>query len=177
MTLVVRTADRPEASIDAVRSIVREVNPGFAVFNVKTMEQVIADSLSDFTMYLWMIGGFAVLALVLAATGTYGVISYVAMARLREFAILMALGADRARVMRMVIGRGTALALAGIAVGIVAARVASPLLGSLPVSVRPPGPLTIVPAAAGLVLLAVAAALVPALRAARTDPMSVLRND
>jgi predicted permease len=177
MTLVVRTLDRPEASIDAIRSIVREVNPDYAVFNVKTMEQVVAESLSDFTMYLWTIGAFAALALVLAATGTYGVISYVAMARLREFAIRMALGADRTRVMRMVIARGTALAIGGIALGILGALFASPLLAALPVSVRPPGFVTIVPAAAGLVLLAVAATLVPALRAARTDPMTVLRND
>jgi putative ABC transport system permease protein len=177
MTLVVRTGDRPEASIDAVRAIIREVGPHLAVFNVKTMDRVVADSIADFTLYLSLIGGFAILALVLAVSGTYGVVSYVAMTRVREVAIRMALGADRRTVVRMMLRRGGALAGAGLVIGSAAAVLASPLLGYFPVAVRPPDALTIVPVAAVLGLIAVLASAVPARRAARTDPMTALRND
>jgi putative ABC transport system permease protein len=177
MTLVVSTQDRPEPLIDSIRSIVREVNPNLAIFNIKTMERVVADSLSDFTLYLSLIACFAALALVLAVSGAYGVISCVAMSRMREFAIRMALGADRGRVMQLVVARGVALALAGVGVGTLAAYVAAPLLRGLPVSVRPPDAVTIVPLAVALGLIATAASVVPARRASRVDPMAVLRKD
>ena len=177
MTLVVRTEDRPEAIIDAVRSIVRDVNPNLAIFNIKTMERVVAESLSDFTLYLSLLAGFAGLALVLAASGTYGVISCAAMSRMREFAIRMALGADRGRVMRLVVLQGAGLAAAGIAAGTLGAFLASPLLRNFPVTVSPPDALTTLPAALVLGAIALAASVVPARRAAGADPMTVLRNE
>ena len=177
MTLVVSTQGRPEASIDAVRAVIREVGPQLAVFNVKTMDQVVADSLADFTLYLSLLGAFAVLALVLAVSGTYGVISYVAMTRVREVAIRMALGADRGMVVRMLLRRGLTLAIIGLAVGGFAAFLASPVLDVFPVAVRRPGLVTTIPVAAVLGLIAVAASAVPARRASRTDPMTALRND
>ena len=177
MTLVVSTHDRPEASIDAVRSIVREVNPNLAIFNIKTMDRVVAESLSGFTLYLSLIACFAALALVLAVSGTYGVISCVAMSRMREFAIRMALGADKSRVMRLVIAQGVALAIAGIVIGTLAAYFASPLLRNFPITVRPPSVLTVLPVALALGVIAVAASAIPARRASRTDPMAVLRNE
>jgi hypothetical protein len=177
MTLVVNTYGRPEASVDAVRSIVRDVSPTLAVFNIKTMERVVADSLSEFTMYLSLIGCFAVLALVLSISGTYGVISYAAMTRVREFAIRMALGADRAGVMKLVLARGVMLAAVGIALGTVAALLAAPLMGSFPVSVRPPGFLIVASISSLVGASAVWAGMAPALRAAKTDPATVLRNE
>jgi predicted permease len=177
MTLVVSTQGRPEASIDAVRAIVREVGPQLAVFNVKTMDRVVADSLADFTLYLSLLGAFAGLALVLAVSGTYGVISYVAMTRVREIAIRMALGADRGAVVRMLLRRGLTLAVIGLVVGGFTAFLASPVLDAFPVAVRPPGLITTLAVAAVLGLIAVAASAVPARRASRTDPMTVLRND
>ena len=113
----------------------------------------------------------------LAVSGTYGVVSYVAMTRVREVAIRMALGADRASVVRLMLTRGGALAAAGLVIGSTAAVLASPLLGYFPVAVRPPDAFTIVPVAAVLGLIAVLASAVPARRAARTDPMTALRND
>src|SRR5439155_62769 len=101
MSLIVRTEGRPETLIDAVRGVVRQANPNQAIFNVKTMAQVVADSLSEFTLFLALIASFAGLALLLAITGTYGVIAYVSTSRTREFAIRMALGADRKRVTRL----------------------------------------------------------------------------
>jgi ABC-type antimicrobial peptide transport system permease subunit len=94
MSLIVRTEGQPESMIDAVRSSIRDVNPNLAVFNVRTMDGVIADSLSDFTLYLSLMAAFAALALLLAATGTYGVIASVAASRRREFAVRVALGGD-----------------------------------------------------------------------------------
>ena len=98
MTLVVRTRERPEPLIDAVRSAIRDVDPDQAMFGIKTMDGVVAESLSGFTLSLSILSAFAGLAIVLALSGTYGVISYLASSRAREFAIRVALGAGRARV-------------------------------------------------------------------------------
>jgi predicted permease len=177
MTLVVASRERPETLTEPVRAIIRAVNPDLAIFNVRTMERVVDDSLSDFTLYLSLVAGFAVLALVLALTGTYGVIAYVASARTKEFAIRSALGADAGRVTRLVLGRGVVLTGLGLAVGVTAAIIAAPLVNGLPISVRPPGVTTIGPVAAFIALVAIAACLVPALRAARVSPMVALRDE
>lgn len=177
MTLVVASHERPETLTEPVRAIIRAVNPDLAIFNVRTMERVVDDSLSDFTLYLSLVAGFAVLALVLALTGTYGVIAYVASARTKEFAIRSALGADAGRVTRLVLGRGVVLTGLGLAVGFTAAIIAAPLVNGLPISVRPPGVTTIGPVAAFIALVAIAACLVPALRAARVSPMVALRDE
>jgi predicted permease len=177
MTLVVASRERPEALTEPLRAIVRDVNPDFAVFNVRTMERVVDDSLSDFTLYLSLIAGFAALALVLALTGTYGVIAYLAAARTKEFAIRAALGADAGRVTRLVLGRGVVLTGMGLAAGLAAALLAAPLANGLPVSVRPPGVTTVGPVAAFIALVAIIACLVPALRAARVSPMVALRDE
>lgn len=177
MTLVVRSASRPESLAEPVRAVAREVNPALAIFDVKTMEQVVAESLSDFTIYLSLMAGFAVLALVLALTGTYGVIAYIASARTKEFAIRMALGADRTRVTRLVLGQGVSLTGLGLALGVVGALAAAPLVRGLPVTVRPPDVVTTAPVALFIAIVALVASLVPALRAARVNPMSALRQE
>jgi ABC-type antimicrobial peptide transport system permease subunit len=177
MTLVVSAVNRPEPLIEPVRAAVRDVNPALAVFDVKTMQQVVAESLSDFTLYLSLMMGFAVIALVLALTGTYGVIAYIASARTKEFAIRIALGADRARVTRLVLGQGVRLTGLGIGLGLVGALAASPLVQGLPVAVRPPDAATIAPVALLIGAIALAACLVPAVRAGRVSPMTALRDE
>jgi predicted permease len=177
MTLVVRTQTRPEPIIEPVRSVVRAVAPHLSVFNVKTMEQVVAESLSEFTLYLSLLAGFAVLAVVLAMTGTYGVIACLASARAREFAIRVALGADRGEVLRLVLRQTALLAALGLAAGVAAALVASPLVAGLPVTVRPPGAATIAPVVLFIATIALAASLAPARRAARVDPTTALRTE
>jgi ABC-type antimicrobial peptide transport system permease subunit len=178
MTLVVRTRDRPEPIVDAVRSAIREVAPDQAVFGIKTMEGVVEESLSGFTLSLSILSAFAGLAIVLALSGTYGVISYLASARAREFAIRVALGAGRARVIRSVLGQGLALTAIGLAIGAAGALAISvPLVKLAPIAVRHPDLLTLVPVALVIALVAAAAALVPARRAARVDPIAVLRAD
>jgi predicted permease len=177
MSLVVRTQGPPEPLIAPIRSVIRDVDPNQAVFNVKTLDDVIADSLSGFTLYLSLIGSFAALALLLASTGAYGVISYVATSRMREFAVRVALGADRTRVTGLVLRQGIRLTGIGLAVGVFGTRLSAPLLQGLPVSVRPPDFITVAAVIVLIGITAVAACLVPACRAANVDPMSVLRTD
>jgi len=177
MTLVVSAAGRPDPLVDAVRSVVRDVDPQAAIFEIKTMDRVLADSLSLFTLVLWLFTGFAALAVLLAATGTYGVMAYVGASRAREFAVRMALGADRRRVLRAVLRQGLVLAASGLACGLAAVFAAAPLLRNLPIGIRPPNAVTIVPAMVCLIAVAVLASLLPALRAARVDPMSMLRSE
>jgi predicted permease len=177
MTLVVRTADRPEAMIDAIRSTIREVDPRQAIFAIKTMDRVIADSLSGFTLSLAILSAFAALAIAMALTGTYGVISYLASSRTREFAIRVALGSGSARVSAFVLGRAVLLSGLGLALGLVAALSSMPLLSAVPVPVDAPSAAIIAAVALSVGVVAAAAALVPARRAARVDPIAVLRAD
>jgi putative ABC transport system permease protein len=177
MTLVVRTRDRPEPLIDSIRSTIRDVHPDQAVFGIKTMEGVIEESLAGFTLSLSILSAFAIVGIILALSGTYGVIAYLASSRAREFAIRVALGAGRARVIRVVLGQGLTLTALGLVVGVVAALAAAPLARSLPVTVRPPDLITLVPVASVIALVAAIAVLVPARRASRVDPMAVLRSD
>jgi putative ABC transport system permease protein len=178
MTLVVRTRDRPEPLIDAIRSTIRAVHPEQAIFGIKTMETVVEESLSAFTLSLTILSAFAILAIVLALSGTYGVISYLASSRAREFAIRVALGAGRGRVIRFVLGQGLTLTGLGLVVGVCGALAAAPLFGAAPgVTVRRPDLVTLIPVACVIAIVAAVAALVPARRAARVDPMAVLRSD
>jgi ABC-type antimicrobial peptide transport system permease subunit len=161
MSLIVRTEQRPERAIAAIRAAVREVNPGLAIFNVKTMEEVVSDSMWQLNLYRWLIGVFAGLALVLAAIGLYGVISFGAAARLREFAVRLALGSGPRRLIQLVVARGVILAGGGLAAGIVTvrglARTVSPACHRS----------TYVLVGVLLMLIALFAAVVPAVRAAR----------
>jgi putative ABC transport system permease protein len=177
MALVVSTRGRPQESIEAVRSIVRDVNPNLAVFNIKTMDRVLADSMADFTLYLSLMTSFAVLGLVLALTGTYGVMSHVTTSRMREFAIRVAMGAGSGQVMRLALSHGIRLTAIGLALGLFAVLGLTPLLQDLPVRVRPPDGTTTIAVIAFMAMTAVAACLLPARRAALADPMTVLKDE
>jgi predicted permease len=177
MTLAVSTTGPPDAVVGAVRSIVHDVDPQFAVFEIKTMDRIVEDSLSLFRLFVGLIVGFAVVAVALALTGTYGVVSCVTTSRLREFAVRMALGADARRITATVVRHGTWLTAIGLAAGTLLVYVAAPLLRQSPISVRPPEGRLVILLAAGLAAITLAACLLPARRAARVDPMSVLRAD
>jgi putative ABC transport system permease protein len=177
MTLVVRTADRPEPMIDAIRSAIRDVDPGQAIFAVKTMDAVIEDSLSGFTLSLTILSAFAALAIAMALTGTYGVISYLASSRMREFAIRVALGSGAVRVSGLVLGRAFLLTGIGLGAGLLGATLSMPMLRAAPVAVHAPGGMTVLVVASLIAAVAGIAALVPARRAARVDPMTALRTD
>jgi putative ABC transport system permease protein len=176
MSLVVRTQGLPETIVPAVRAAARDVNPIVALFNIKTMSQVIADSLWELNLYRWLIGLFAGLALLLAAIGLYGVISYSVTSRTREFAVRLALGSDPAGVARLVLSRGLRLTAAGLVFGIAGALGSVPLLHRLS-GLFTPDPATITAIAVLLLAIALVACLVPALRVARVNPANALRHD
>jgi hypothetical protein len=120
-------AGTPATSADAaIRLAVRDIDPTLAVFNVKTMDQVVTDSMWQLNLYRWLIGLFASLALVLATVGLYGVISFGAASRLREFAVRLALGSEPGQLIQLVVARGLILAICGIVAGFVAALMVSP---------------------------------------------------
>jgi ABC-type antimicrobial peptide transport system permease subunit len=159
---------------DPIRAVVREVNSGLAIFNVRTMEQVVADSLWELHLYRWLIGCFAGLALVLAAIGLYGVISYSATSRIREFAVRLALGAEPAGVSGLVLGRAMRLAGAGVCTGVAMALAVTVFVWNpeLPV-----GTALYVLVAFLVMAIALAACLVPAIRVSRLDPATALRHE
>jgi predicted permease len=176
MSLLVKVDGPPARLVTAVRSTVRAVNPSLAIFNVKPMRQVVDDSLWELNLYRWLVGLFASLALVLAAIGLYGVISYNATSRTREFALRLALGAEPNAVVRLVLGRALRLAAAGLATGVVAALALTPVVRALPGGIEPE-PVTYLLMSLLLVAIAVFACLVPALRVSSLNPATALRHD
>ena len=176
MSLMVRTQGAPERLIASLRTAVREVNPNLAIFNVKPMEQVVTDSLWELNLYRWLVGLFALLALTLAAIGLYGVISYNATSRMREFAVRLALGADPKSLSRLILGRALRLAGVGLAAGLVAALALTPLVRALPAGIETE-PATYVAISVLLVAIAVLSCVVPAIRVASVNAAAALRHD
>jgi putative ABC transport system permease protein len=177
VSLVVSTRIPPESVVSDVRKAIHQVNPAQAIFNVKTMQRVIAESLADLKLYLWLLGLFAALALALAVAGVYGVISYTVTARIHEFGIRVALGADSGKVLGLVLWHGGVLVAVGLVLGVAGALGLTRLLKSLLFGVTPTDPATFVIVSIVLALVALTACLVPARRAMRVDPMVALRYE
>lgn len=173
--LVVRTSGDPVALVDSVRTRLRGFDRALALFDVRTMVDVRSASLAPRRFVLLLVSAFGLLALVLAAVGVYGVMALVVGERTREVGVRLALGADPHAVLRMVLAQATRLAAAGIAIGLAAALLLSPLLESQLFGVRPYDPITFAAVPLMLLLVAVAAAYAPARRAMRTDPMQAIR--
>ncbi len=176
MSLVVRTEQRPERATAAIRSAIRDVNPGLAVFNVKTMEDVVNDSMWQLNLYRWLIGVFASLTLVLAAVGLYGVVSFGAAARLREFAVRLALGAGTRSLIQLVLSRGVVLAAGGLVAGILTVLAVTPWAHEVSPALAI-DPATYLIVGALLTVIALCASLIPAVRASRIDPATALRHE
>jgi putative ABC transport system permease protein len=175
MSLVVKTDGPPARVIDRIRSSIREVNPNVAIFGIKSMDRIVTESLADFLLYLSLMFVFAGLALFLASTGAYGVVSYVAASRTREFAIRSVLGAEPRVLIRLVLMKAFTLTAMGLACGLPVVIAARPLIQNLPISVPPPNAWTAGPVALLTAIIAVAACVVPSRRAA-VDPSNVLRE-
>jgi predicted permease len=177
MNIVLRS-DLPMATLQpAIASAVREADPSLPVIGLRSMDDVISGSLRQPRMLMYLFGGFAGLALLLAAIGTYGVLSYLVTQRRREIGIRMALGAGRETVLRSVMAHGLTLALIGLSAGLAAALVLTRLMEALLFEVSPNDPGTLAGVAALITVVAVAASLVPAVRATRVDPIVALREE
>ena len=164
----------------AIQNVVFASGPDQPVYDVKTIDEVVSESLATRNIAILLLGVFAGLALLLSSVGIYGVVSYSVMRRTQEIGIRMALGADRSWVFRMIVGQGIGMACAGLGFGVLAAIALVRLLPSfshLLYGVGQIDPLTLFCVSVGLLLVAVAACLLPASRAMRTDPMWALRTE
>ena len=175
--LVVRTAQDPESVKNAVQSAVWAVDGAQPVALVRTMEQLMEQSVADRTRPMTLLGIFAGLALVLACVGVYGVLAYSVAQRTREIGVRMALGAKPGDVNRMILGRGLTLSGIGLMVGTALAIGLGALLRSLLFGVSAGAPLVYAATATVLVVVALAACIIPAQRASRVDPVVALRDE
>jgi putative ABC transport system permease protein len=177
MSLVVRTSGDPLSLAGAVRQQVAAVDKDQPVADIRSMEEIVAQSVGQQRFSLLLLSVFAGLALVLAAVGIYGVMAYSVTQRTREIGIRMALGAKPGDVLRLIVGKGMVLALAGVAAGVAGALALSRFLASLLFEVRPNDPVTFALVSAVLVAVALAASYLPARRAMKVDPLVALRYE
>jgi len=177
MDLVVKSRIDPAALTSAIRGAVASIDKNQPIFAISTMNQLVSDSLGTRRITLVLLGLFSALALVLAAIGIYGVISYSVAQRTHEIGIRMALGAQHKDVLHMILRQGAKFALAGVAIGVVESLGLTQLMSSLLFSVSAADPLTFAGVAILLVLVAMLACYIPARRALRVDPMVALRYE
>jgi putative ABC transport system permease protein len=177
MTVAVRTSGEPIAAAGAVRDAVRAVDPTVPVYNIGTMDQRITSSLSQTRFSTLLLSVFGGIALLLAAIGVYGIISYGVTQRAQEIGIRIALGAQARDVLTMVMRHAAVLAGLGLVVGLAGALVLTRLLAGLLFRVSPTDPPTFATGMVVLTFVAVLAAALPALRAARVDPVVALRSE
>ncbi len=178
LKLLVRTTLPPADLMPAIRKVVYASAPDQPVYDVRTIDELVSESMATRSFPILLLGIFAGLALLLSSVGIYGVVSYSVMRRTQEIGIRMALGADRNRVFRMIVGQGIGMAGAGLGVGTLAAVGLVRLLPSfshLLYGVGQSDPLTLFCVSAVLLLVAAAACYLPARRAMRSDPMNSLR--
>jgi predicted permease len=174
---VLRSTQPAEHMENAVRATVRSIDPLLPLIQVQSMDQVVADSEASRRFNTALISSFAGAAMLLAILGIYGVIAFSVASRVQEMAIRMALGSQRWGIMRLVVISGAKLAAIGCVIGVAGAAAASGLLRSLLFGVSPYDPLVLTAAAVSVLLLAVGASALPALRAASIDPMRALRGE
>jgi predicted permease len=177
MNIVVRTGLPVESLAPQIRRIVQGMDSTLPIVKLRSMDDVFDESLSRPRFLAQLLGLFAGLALLLAAIGTYGILSYSVTERRREIGIHMALGATRSNVLGMVLGRGMRLTVVGLLAGLAAALGLTRLLQTQLFNVRPTDPVTMVSVAALIAAVAFAACYIPASRATRVDPMVVLRDE
>jgi len=177
MSVVVKSRGEPSALIEPMRALLREMAPDVPMYAVRSMPQIRDIAVAQPRLYLVLIGCFAITAMLLAAIGLYGVLAYAVGQRTREIGIRLALGAKRGEVLRMVMSQAGRLVVVGVALGLVAAVLASRLLRAQLFEVAPTDTVTYVLVATGLLMVSLLASWIPARRASRIDPMTALRQD
>lgn len=177
MSLVVRGAGDPESLIPAVQKAAQSADRNQPLFNIGSLEQRVSSSLAPRRSRAFLLGAFALIALLIAIVGVYGVMAYSVTRRTQEIGIRMALGAGRRDVLRMVVSEGLRLALAGTAIGLGGAFALTRLLETFLYNVTPTDPATFASVCTALIATAALAAYLPARRATKVDPMSALRQE
>jgi len=177
MNIVLRTPLAPDALNAAIQRTVAALDPSLPVINLRKMEDVFDEAIGRPRLLAQLLTIFAMLALLLSTVGTYGVLSYMVTERRREIGIRIALGATRPAVMRMIVGQGARLTIAGLAIGVAIALAASRALTSLLFGVKPTDPATIAVVVALIGAVALTACYMPGLSATRVDPMTALRDE
>ena len=180
LTMVVRAKADGAALLPAIRNVVYGARNNQPIYDIRTMQELMAETITARRFPMFLLGAFALLALLLATMGIYGVITYTTAERLHEIGIRMALGADRWSILRMVVGGGLRLALIGIAVGVAAAIVLGRVLSSfsnLLYGVQPWDPLTLSVVSLVLLCTTLPAGYLPARRATKIDPLIALRHE
>jgi putative ABC transport system permease protein len=176
LSLTLRTS-LPASTLEAqIRGAIQSVDPGLPVFSVMSMDEVVGASLASRRFSASLVAGFAGVALLLASIGIYGLLAYMVGQRSREIGLRMALGAGRGDVLKLVLQKGVALAIAGIVAGLIAAALSASFMASLLYGVRPrdPGVFMLVPLL--LLVVAITASYIPAWRATKVDPSVALRE-
>ena len=176
MTMVVRSDAEPLSLVPAIRGVIEAIDPDLAISNIRSMEDVVADSMSrtSFTMSLLLLA--TIIALFLGSVGIYGVISYIVSQRTPEIGVRLALGADSKKVRRMILMQGMKLAGVGVVIGLLAAAAMGHLLNSLLYGVSSFDPLTFVGGSLIFLVVAALAAVIPAMRASRIPPAVALQS-
>jgi putative ABC transport system permease protein len=177
MRLVVRTSSDPLQIAQSVRHVVHGIDPNMAVFDIRTMDQILASSVAQQRFSMLLLLSFAGVAGLLALVGVYGVISCAVRHRIPEFGLRIALGATSGTVKRMVISQGMVLAALGIGIGVAGALACTRILEGLLFEISPADPFTYLVLAFLLTVSSAVASYLPARRAASADPMMVIRSD
>ncbi len=177
MFVTVRTQGDPNVVAPSIRKELAQIDKDQPMANIATMEEILADSVTEPRLESLLLGPFGGLGLVLAAVGIYGVTSYSVTLRTHEIGIRMALGAKHDDVLKMVIEQGMKLAVVGVAVGVVASLALTRLIASLLYGIKPTDPLTFALVSIGLAAVALLASYIPARRATKVDPMVALRHE
>jgi hypothetical protein len=177
MTFVVRSAGDASSLIEPARAAIWAINPSQTIYRTATLDELVRKTVSPRRFALAVIIGFAGVALLLAIAGVYGVLSAMMTARLREVGLRVALGASRWDIVRLVLGRGLAMAGVGLAIGLAGSLAAAQLLRGFLFAIKPADPTAIAVSAVVMTLAALAACYLPARRAASADPITVLRAE